>query len=159
MSCRLSLLILLVAAAGCDPGSLYDGPIILDDGGISLCETEKAANGDGHHNPGMACMESGCHRGVGGPTFTAAGTLYLGRDGNEVVPGATIVIVDGNGVEVKVVTASNGNFWTSLPLATPLLIRASQCPMDTPMVSLSQSGDCNIGGCHGSAGDRASLDF
>ncbi len=159
MSWRLSSLVVIVVAAGCAPGSLYDGPIILDDGGVSLCETEKAPNGDGHHNAGMACMASGCHRGGTAPTFTAAGTLYLGRDGNEVVGGATIVIVDGDGVEEKVVTASNGNFWTSAPLATPLLIRASQCPMDTPMISLSQSGDCNIGGCHGSAGDRASLDF
>lgn len=144
----------LAAPAACDPGSLYDQPIILDDGGISLCESEVAPNGDGHHNAGQPCLTSGCHRNGGGPVFTVGGTLFTDRGGNGLVGGATIVVVDGDGVTAKLVTASNGNFWTSQPLAPPLLVRASQCPNDVPMISLSQSGDCNSASCHSEVEDR-----
>ncbi len=147
----------LAAPAACGPGSLYDNPIILDDGAVSSCEVEVPPNGDGHHNPGQSCLMSGCHRAGGGPAFTIGGTLYTDRSGNGVVGGATIVIVDGDGVTAKLITASNGNFWTDLPLAPPLLIRASMCPADLPMVSLSQSGDCNSGNCHSAAEDRVFL--
>lgn len=151
-------LLAVAAPAACDPGSLYDQPIILDDGGISLCEVEVAPNGDGHHNPGQACLTSGCHRNSGGPAFTIAGTLYTDRSGNATVGGATIVVVDGNGVTAKLVTATNGNFWTSEPLATPYYLRASQCPSDIAMVSLPQSGDCNSASCHSDVEDRIYLD-
>lgn len=148
----------LAAPAACDPGSIYDQPIILDDGGVSLCEHEVAPNGDGHHNPGMSCLTSGCHRNGGGPEFTVAGTLYTDRGGNGPVSGATIIVVDGDGVMAKLVTATNGNFWTSAALASPLLVRASQCPADEPMISLSQSGDCNSASCHSDIEDRIFLD-
>lgn len=148
----------VAAPAACDPGSLYDQPIILDDGGVSLCEVAVAPAGDGYHNPGQGCLAAGCHRNGGGPTFTVAGTLYTDRGGNAPVGGATIVVVDGDGVRAELITATNGNFYTSLPLAPPLLVRASQCPSDIAMVSLSQSGDCNSASCHSDVEDRIYLD-
>jgi hypothetical protein len=148
----------LLALAACDPGSLYDGPVVGPDGGVTLCTPEVAPNGDGHHNPGMACMTAGCHRNGTGPTFTVAGTLYDQSRGGLPVGGATVVVVDGNGRRIELPTAANGNFWTSEPLATPFLLKATQCPADNPMVSLSQDGDCNRSGCHGTTDIRVALE-
>lgn len=146
-----------VALAACDPGSLYDGPVIGADGDIFVCEREVAPPGTGHHNPGMPCLTSGCHRGGGGPEFTVGGTLYDSKSGNLPFPGATIVILDGDGNRFEVPTAENGNFWSTEPMVFPLLLRASQCPLDEAMISLSQSGDCNRGGCHGPTDERIAL--
>lgn len=151
--------LLLVALAACDPGSLYDGPVIGADGDVLLCVPEVAPNGDGHHNPGQACLNAACHRAGGdGPTFTVAGTLYDLARGGTPVAGGSIVVVDGNGQRIELASAANGNFWTSAQLATPLLLKASQCPLDNPMISLSQDGDCNRGGCHGDGDIRVALE-
>ncbi|MCB9562317.1 MAG: carboxypeptidase regulatory-like domain-containing protein [Kofleriaceae bacterium] len=144
-------------ALGCDPGSINDGPLTLDDGGTFICVPETAPAGDGHHNEGQACLTSGCHRNSGGPAFTVAGTVYDIKKNGLTVPGATIVVIDGDGKEVRIPTAQNGNFWTSEPLSPPLYVRASQCPNDRRMVSLSQDGDCNAGQCHSAAEDRIFL--
>ena len=144
---RLLPLALLLAA--CDPGSLYGDTIILDDGGVSLCVPATIGLGDGHHNPGQPCLTSGCHSNGGGPAFTVAGTLFSTETSSTPIRGGTIVVVDGDGVRAELVTASNGNFWTAEPLTPPLLVKASQCPHDNPMISLSQTGDCNAGNCHG----------
>jgi hypothetical protein len=148
----------LLALAGCDPGSLYDDPIIYNDGGAFVCEQEVAVNGTGHHNEGMPCLDSGCHRNGGGPTFTVGGTMYATTDGTTPMPGATVVVIDGDGKRLELATAQNGNFWTSEPVVMPLLVKASQCPWDNPMVSLSQVGNCNQGGCHGPVDIRVALD-
>jgi hypothetical protein len=150
-----------VAASGlpaCDPGSLNDGPVTLDDGGVFLCEQEKASSGTGYHNPGQGCLTAGCHRQGSGPEFTIGGTLYVDRDGNAPVAGATIVVIDGDGQELELVTADNGNFYTNLPVRMPLYLRASKCPSDIAMVSLAQSGDCNSGSCHGPQQNRVWVD-
>jgi len=144
--------------AACDPGSLYDGPVIGADGDIFVCEPEVATSGTGHHNPGMPCLTSGCHRQGTGPEFTVGGTLYASSAGNLPMPGATIVVIDGDGNRFELPTADNGNFWSAEPMVMPLLLRASQCPLDKAMISLSQNGDCNRGGCHGPTDERVSLD-
>jgi hypothetical protein len=150
-------LVLAAALAACDPGSLYDGPVIGADGDIFVCEREVAVPGTGHHNPGMPCLTSGCHRQGTGPEYTVGGTLYDSNSGNFPFPGATIVVIDGDGNRFELPTAENGNFWSAEPMVFPLLLRASQCPLDESMISLSQSGDCNRGGCHGPTDERVSL--
>ncbi len=144
--------------AACDPGSLNDGPVVLDDGGIFVCEAQRASPGTGHHNPGESCLAGGCHRQGGGPEFTVGGTLYSDRAGTAPVAGATIVVIDGNNQVLKLVTADNGNFWSALPIQTPLYMRASLCPSNEIMQSLTQTGDCNAGSCHGPLQNRVWVD-
>ena len=103
---------------------------------------------DGHHNAGQACL--GCHDGNGGPRFTVAGTLYGAASGGGALAGATIEIIDAKGTTARIVTSSNGNFYTAQALTAPLTTRASGCPNDTPMQSKA-TGDCNASGCHTSA--------
>jgi hypothetical protein len=154
----LRFVILALFVAGCDPGSLYDGPVIDGDGGILLCEPEEAVNGDGHHNGGTGCLTAGCHRNGGGPSFTVAGTVFDQSRGGSPIGGATIVVTDGDGKRIDLVSALNGNFYTLEPVVFPLLVKASQCPMDNKMISLTQSGDCNVVGCHGNQDIRVSLE-
>lgn len=103
---------------------------------------------DGHHNAGQACL--GCHDGNGATLFTAAGTLYDAATNGSTIAGATIELVDAKGTTVRIVTSSNGNFYTSATLTPPFTTRASGCPNDVPMTAKA-SGDCNSSGCHTSA--------
>jgi hypothetical protein len=152
-----SPLLALALLAACDPGSLYDSPVVTDDGGLLACEPGFAVEDSGHHNPGTSCLSAGCHHAGGGPAFTVAGTLYDRAIGGAPVGGATVVVVDGDGKRLALRSAANGNFWTSEAVQMPLLLRASQCPQDNPMISLSTDGDCNRGGCHGPGDLRVAL--
>jgi hypothetical protein len=102
------------------------------------------ANADGHHHAGVDCL--GCHTGGGAPKWTVAGTLYSTVSGGAAV--ATINVTDANGQKLKLVTATNGNFWTGSAVAYPLQVSASRCPPTVPMVSPVSTAGCN--GCHGS---------
>jgi hypothetical protein len=123
-----------------------DGP----DAGASAgaCDPIEAPASDGHHNAGTACQD--CHAAGGGaPTFTAAGTVYDGVAGAPVA-GATIHLIDADGNDIALVSAANGNFWTTQAVTFPLTTHASACPDTMPMISpVTESGaDCNTGGCH-----------
>jgi hypothetical protein len=99
----------------------------------------------GNHNSGAACL--GCHTGQSAaPRWTLAGTLFDSRQGTAPLPGATISIVDAAGVELTLVTASNGNFYTQQPLTFPVTVSASKCPDTKAMTGKPGSGDCNS--CH-----------
>ena len=102
----------------------------------------------GHHNAGQECQ--GCHApGGGAPTFYLGGTLYNAATGGAAVAGATINVTDAAGKRVKVVSANDGNFWTTTPLTFPLKVDASLCPATTPMsATVSGNGACN--NCHNS---------
>lgn len=109
------------------------------------CEPAAATLPNGNHNAGLACL--GCHNGTGlPPRWTLAGTLYDSRQGTAPISGATIVVTDADGVEHSLVTASNGNFYTSAAIAFPVTVRASKCPDTRAMTSQAAVGDCN--GCH-----------
>jgi hypothetical protein len=115
---------------------------------------------DGHHNEGMNCIAAGCHLetqlGVGAPAYSYAGTFYTDATGTAPMAGAT-VFVTFNGVERKVLTASNGNFFittgvgglespTNTATATT---RVSGCPtVSTPMVGALVQGGGNCNNCH-----------
>jgi hypothetical protein len=104
------------------------------------------AIGSGHHNAGDDCMS--CHANFGSRTWTVAGTLYTSVTGSAPLGGATIEVIDANGQALRLPTTDNGNFWTTLPVALPLKVRASKCPSNAVMSSTSNTGSCN--GCHGS---------
>lgn len=120
------------------------------------CEELAAPNGSGQHNPGLSCVEAGCHDGGGEPPlFTLAGTLYLDQAGTTPLAGATLVFTDNNAVEIKLRTSSNGNFYTNQDIAFPIQAKASLCPNSLSMTApIDQAmGNCNQAGCH-VAGNR-----
>ena len=114
----------------------------------------------GNHNPGLSCIEAGCHAaGGGGPTWTIAGTIYDAPTGGQALPGATIRIIDAAGKEIELVSAQNGNFYTLEPVTYPLQGPvASSCPDTRQMPDPVQQGGggCNQAGCH-DANRRVSL--
>lgn len=115
------------------------------------------ANGNGKHNPGRNCMEGGCHDGAV-TKFTIAGTLYKDKDGSAPVAGATLVFTDENNAEIKLITASNGNYYTSQNITFPVKVKATGCPNSKSMgAEISEAnGGCNKDGCH-VAGKRVYL--
>lgn len=144
------------AAPGADVGGGGDAGA----GGIADASVPDPAAGDcdqpvtdglpsGKHNAGKACLS--CHDGGGGaPEWTAAGTIYTTTAGAAPLPGATIHLVDADGNEVVVLTALNGNFWTSQALVYPITVRASRCPdtREMPGTLADTSANCNKSGCH-----------
>ena len=157
-----------------DPASSSGGKGAVSDGGGAAtspdmvaandpnCLPAAAPTLDGHHNPGMPCLQ--CHDGntAGANKFTAAGTVYDQLSlaaGAKGLSGVTIEITDANNNKVTVVTASlgaPGNFWTDQPLTFPLKVRASSCPSDRPMSEPlaananvgAGDGNCSRSGCH-----------
>jgi hypothetical protein len=104
--------------------------------------------GDGHHNAGANCL--GCHTGNGAPRWTAAGTLY-NLAGTAPVAGATITLIDSANKSITIVSATNGNFWTTEALQMPLRVRASKCPSAVFMSMQAPAGACNS--CHSTGGN------
>jgi hypothetical protein len=113
-----------------------------------LQSTAALSSPSGRHNAGQECQ--GCHApGGGAPTFYLGGTLYNAATGGAAVAGATIRVTDANGKQVNIVSATNGNFWTTTVLAYPVHVEASLCPSTLPMsASVSGNGACN--NCHNS---------
>jgi len=130
-----------------DAGTTTDAPAGAGDGAQANCEQPVTTLPDGHHNAGQACLD--CHDGNGAPLFHLAGTLYDSAGGTAPVAGATIVVVDGNGITHKLPTASNGNFYTSQTIPLPAMVSASKCPDTQAMPSSVQDGNCNS--CHQAA--------
>ena len=102
----------------------------------------------GHHNAGDACLS--CHNGGKATLFTFAGMLYNAAVNGSAIAGATIEVIDAKGTTARIVTSSNGNFYTSTALTPPFTTRASGCPNNAAMVGKA-TGDCNSSGCHTSA--------
>ncbi len=129
-----------------DPSAPDADPAAPDAGSTLTCRDEVANPGNGEHNAGQACIA--CHAANGGPDYSVAGTLYSDAAGTAPVAGATITVVDAAGVEVDLVTRTNGNFWTEQNLTFPVRVMASRCPTAVPMIASVSNGDCNVGGCH-----------
>jgi hypothetical protein len=111
-----------------------------------LQSTAGLSDPTGHHNAGASCM--GCHAPGGGAiTFYVGGTLYNAVSGGAAVAGATINVTDAAGTKLKIITANNGNFWTTTALSYPLTVDASLCPSTIAMSStVASPGGCN--NCH-----------
>jgi hypothetical protein len=114
----------------------------------------------GNHNAGNSCIQSGCHnvaRASVTKAMTIGGTLYGNIAGGAAVSQGTIHVIDANGVDVKISTATNGNFWSTQAVAFPVTVRASKCPaVDQKMVSQVAAGQGSCNTCHGS-GNRIHL--
>jgi hypothetical protein len=124
-------------------GDTTPGP---DGGSDVACEPAATQLPFGNHNAGAACLS--CHTGTGAaPKWTIAGTIY-GGDGL-ALPGATITVTDNGGNELKLISASNGNFYTSQTVQFPVRVVASRCPDTRPMLNAQQIGNCNS--CHSGA--------
>jgi hypothetical protein len=123
------------------------------DAGWDDCEPPATVLPNGNHNAGANCQT--CHNGNGAaPLWTVAGTIYRDLQGTAPVAGATIIVTDANGAELRLISASNGNFYTGAAVAFPVTVVASRCPDTQPMLAAQQVGSCN--GCHG-AGSRIHL--
>ena len=147
--------IALGICAGCD-GILQEKPSQsnIDASPLNMvqpppCDQPQTAMGDGHHNPGDDCLM--CHHQGGmAPPYTFAGTLFGSSGGAQPIAGATIHLIDAMGTDVVVVSAANGNFWSTDLVVPPVLAFASSCPTVVPMIAPinTTDGSCNTSGCH-----------
>ena len=115
------------------------------------CDDAVSDTDDGEHNAGQPCLD--CHSPGGeedAPEFRIAGTLYSSLAGGAALVGATVRVLDADGVEHRAVSARNGNFWIEATVAFPVQAVASSCPdamaMSAPIDEAG--GNCNRGGCH-----------
>jgi hypothetical protein len=99
---------------------------------------------------GVGCLGQ-CHNGNNvGPTFTVGGSVWNRRlEGGQPVAGATVVVIDGAGKVIEMVTNSAGQFYTNKSVTLPLRTYASGCPDSIPMEA-NATGNCGTGACHGS---------
>lgn len=117
-------------------------------GNGGACDQPSTTLPFGNHNAGLACL--GCHTGTdAAPRWTVAGTLFSSASGGAPTAGATVTITDANDVQLRLVTASNGNFYTGQALQMPLRVQASKCPDTRRMSGTPMTGDCNS--CHQAA--------
>ena len=115
---------------------------------VTCADQVTTGNDQGHHNPGMDCMDS-CHD----HGFTIGGTLYTDSGGATIVSGGTITVVDAFGNPFPVVSQTNGNFYSSFAMTYPLTVYASECPsiqMMTMTIADSTQTGCNQTACHAS---------
>lgn len=142
---------------GRDGGGNGDGGGGMDGGNGNACDNIVSPAPDGHHRPGEGCLNAGCHAAGGsGPRFYVGGTLYTTKAGAAPRPGATIIVPTGGGNPVKLIVASNGNFWTETSLTFNNKPKASGCPNLVQMTTSTSDGNCNKAGCH-AAGNRIAL--
>jgi hypothetical protein len=116
-------------------------------------QTALANNADGHHNPGMACMDR-CHtqNSIGIP-FLLAGTVYTTATGTAPLIGATLTIVDGAGIRTTAISAENGNFFVALnnnnkTVKYPVSASIGSCASMQTQITSATMNNCNTAGCH-----------
>ena len=114
--------------------------------GAVTCIDAPANLPSGMHNEGMDCMQ--CHgpAGAASNTWTAAGTVFTDLSADTPQPGATVTITDADQKVVEVVSARNGNFWTSEPLTYPLNVNVTCIASLTMTAAVQSPGSCNA--CH-----------
>jgi hypothetical protein len=101
-------------------------------------------------NPGVNCLT--CHSTQGEAAeeaFSIAGTVFgdVNAKADGGVSGVTVLVTDGNGVEIALTSNAAGNFYTKASVTRPLrkaaVVRDGQ---KTEMSAVPPSGACN--GCH-----------
>jgi len=115
------------------------------------CTPANIIHGDGHHNPGMDCMD-GCHN----HGFSVAGTV-LQADGVTPASDATVTVVDALGNAQDIIVSTNGNFFSYLPAVPPITVRTSLCPSVQVMTTQATTGGCNANGCHMPGGVQGAI--
>ena len=165
------LLLLCALAFGCEPaklnlrgtpdaGGTVDGGDNSDGGAAANCDPAVQTADDGHHNAGLDCMS--CHNGQmqAAPMFKLAGTLYTSGAGAAPAVGMTIRVHAADGQTLKIVTAKNGNFYTTTPIQFPVMVEASACPDTQSMGDPVEGPAVSCNSCHvtgGGAGERIHL--
>ena len=145
------------SAAGATGGNSATGSGTATGGSTATSAGTGGANCVASATPAAASMNAGqgctsCHAGAspgGGVLITLGGTVFSAASGGAAVGGATVVITDSNNVVTRLVTGTDGNFYTNSTIAFPAKVAVSKCPSNTPMVSTVTSGNCNS--CHGSS--------
>ena len=165
MRAALPFALLVMSLGGCidvgtKPGDVVDSrpaPDAMPDAPPPpMCKDRQQTAANGNHNAGLDCMAGNCHGPAGSaPRFTLAGTLYAGPTGIAIVKGGVITIQDANGVKLDLISAANGNFYTSQQLALPVTVYASECPALQPMVSSVTDTSCNA--CHYTGGQQPQI--
>lgn len=108
------------------------------------CVPRQEPTGSMAHSAGSDC--GSCHPPYW-PSLTVGGTLYGEAAGTTFVSGATIIITDDAGTEVRLVSHVTGNFHTEQALVFPATVAVSRCPDSTGMPMPASHGSCNR--CHG----------
>ena len=132
-------------------GQMIDAPVTGGGDAAPMCKPANSIHSDGHHNPGLDCMNS-CHF----HGFAVAGTL-MQADGHTPAVGATVTIVDNNNASQDMVVGTNGNFYTFFPVAFPIRVTSSLCPTVQVMTDHPSKGGCNASDCHGGSQGMAHL--
>lgn len=107
--------------------------------------------GSGLMLPGEDCI--GCHVGLGGPVFTAAGTIhgdFRDEDGCAGIAGVTVRLTGADGGVVEVVTNAAGNFYTAAPIQVPYQVLLLRGERRRVMPVPQSEGSCAL--CHTQAG-------
>jgi hypothetical protein len=113
------------------------------------------------HNPGLSCIQTGCHATSGGtaaPDFFLGGTVYTDYTGQKPAIGAEIRVVDAAGHAVSVYSGPQGNFYVGAAAAKdltfPVAVGARDGTTTRPMITSLQSGQtsCALKGCHATGG-------
>ncbi len=99
--------------------------------------------------PGQNCLR--CHTegsGANAPPWTVGGTVFASRDAStdDGVEGVTVVVRDGTGKELRLVTNSAGNFYSRDTLTFPARVRIERGNTTIEMPRDVPAGSCNA--CH-----------
>jgi hypothetical protein len=131
-------------------GSSDDSVLVDASDASTACRSEDAfAWGRGGIDmlPGSDCLS--CHRAdgsAGSSVFSAAGTVFVSPSCRDGRPGATVILRDSTGREVRLTTSERGNFATTVELSPPLSARVAFDGGQLAMRTDVDHGSCNS--CH-----------
>ena len=114
-----------------------------------------AQTGPSSHNPGKACIQSGCHgSATAAPSFLFGGTVYTDYQGHTPAVGIEVRAMDARGHAVSAFTGPEGNFYVGTGsqggVTFPLVVGARNATTTRPMITqvASAFGSCGQSTCH-----------
>ena len=159
--CTTIALALQLAACG-SGGDAGTTPVDVN----SSTSATNSSQSTGSHNPGQACMNSGCHDGTNNAEqFTAAGTIYTSSGVAQSNATVRLYVHNTNTLSLTANTDGSGNFYTTQAvegLSTGNgLVSGVDVEVEGPggirtMPGLVTNGSCNA--CHGVSNGRIVVD-
>ncbi|TLD42903.1 MAG: hypothetical protein JETT_0803 [Candidatus Jettenia ecosi] len=121
---------------------------------ISVQDSDEDEDEDEAEMAGKNCLTSGCHGAGGEERFYLGGTIYTNSKGRRARAGATIQVVNPDGVKLLLKSDKYGNFYTEKKVKPPFDIIVSYHGREVKKPFSAPHGSCNAGGCHvvGAAG-------
>jgi hypothetical protein len=114
--------------------------------------------GPSTHNPGMSCIQTGCHSGAtssaGAPGFLLGGTVYADYQGQTPAVGIEVRVADTQGHAVSVYSGPAGTFYLATGSAAgvtfPAVVGARDATSTRDMITVLTSGlgSCDQTACH-----------